>query len=78
MWDSVLTKFWKVEYCSFQEPSLSFEERVVMEHIKEHHHEDNANKFIVLLPRKPYVAPLGESRCIAVSDSLPGMQVKGR
>ena len=30
--DSLLSKFWEVEDCSFKEPSLSTEERTVIEH----------------------------------------------
>ena len=68
--DSPLRKFRQVEDCSFLEPSLSIEERTVMEHFKEHHCRDDTGRFIVPLPRKPYVAPMGGSRSIAVKRFL--------
>ena len=57
--DSLLKKFRGLEDCSFQEASLSIEERAVMKHFKEHQYQDDTCRFIVLLPRKPRVVPLG-------------------
>ena len=45
---------------------MSDEERAVMKHFREHHRRDDLGRFIVPLPRKPDVAPLGESRSVAV------------
>ena len=49
---------------------MSIEERMVMEHFKGHHHKDETGRFVVPLPGKPHVAPLGESRSIAVRRFL--------
>ena len=68
--DNLLRKFWEVEDCSFGEPTLSNEERAVMKHFIEQHRRDDIGRFIVPLPRKPDVAPLGESRSIAVKRFL--------
>ena len=68
--DVLLKKFWEVEDCSFKEPSLSMEERAVMEHFEAHHYRDETGRFVVPLPRKPHVDPLGESRSIAVKRFL--------
>ena len=68
--DSLLRKFWEVEDCSFGEPTLSIEERAVMKHFGDQHRRDDIGRLIVPLPRKPDVAPLGESRSIAVKRFL--------
>ena len=49
-----------------QKPILSQEEKTVMEHFKKHHVRDKEGRFVVLLPRKANIAPLGESRIQAI------------
>ena len=64
--DDLLKRFWEVEGCTFPNPTFSTEERNVMEHFKRNHSRDETGRFVVPLPRRPDVTPLGESRLIAV------------
>ena len=63
--DDLLKRFWEVEGCNFPNPTYSTEERNVLEHFKKNHSRDETGRFVVPLPRRPNVTPLGESRSIA-------------
>ena len=64
--DELLKKFWEIENPYLQDPTLSVNERKVMDHVKENHHRDTEGRFIVPLPLNPYATPLGESRARAI------------
>ena len=60
--DALLQKSWETEECQLSEPTLTPEERLAMQHFKTSHtHADNG-RFVVPLPRRHDVRPLGESR----------------
>ena len=50
--------------------SLSPEERFVVEHFETNHRRDPDGRFVVPLPKKPDLKPLGESRSQAVRRFL--------
>ena len=60
--NELLRKFWVIETPYFQEPSLSIEERTVVEHFNKAHYKGEKRMFVVLLPLKDDAVPLGESR----------------
>ena len=60
--DDSLRRFWEIEDYNLQEPVLSPEEKIVVEHFDEDHTRDKEGRFIVLLLRKANVPPLGESK----------------
>lgn len=64
--DELLKKFWEIENPYLQDPTLSIDERKVMEHFKENHHRDTEGRFIVPLPLKLDTKPLGDSRGMAI------------
>ena len=68
--DELLRKFWEVESCNLQQPILSAEEKMVMEHFEAKSRKHETGRFIVPLPIKPNAAPLGESRFLAVKRFL--------
>ena len=64
--DDLLRQFWELEEAPVSEPIYSTEERMVIDHYKANHLRDDNGMFVVPLPRKPDVTPLGESRSQAV------------
>ena len=64
--DDLLRKFWETEELSNGQSPLSAEERFVVTHFQKSHHRDNTGRFVVPLPRRTDVEPLGESRSLAV------------
>ncbi len=68
--DDLLRRFWETEELSTGHPSLSVDERTVTTHFQKAHRRDEAGRFIVPLPRKIDVKPLGESRSLAVRRFL--------
>ena len=60
--DEMLKKFWEIENLYLQDPTLSVNERKVMEHFKENHRRDAEGRFIVPLPLNLDTTALGESR----------------
>ena len=64
--DDSLRRFWEIEDYNLQESVLSQEEKIVVEHFKRHHTRDKEGKFVVPLPRKANVPPLGESKTQAL------------
>ena len=64
--DELLRKFWEIEQQPSEYSGLSPEERSVTQHFKDHYSRDSDGRFIVPLPKKPHVKPLGESRPQAV------------
>ena len=64
--DDLLRKFWEVEELNAKRSILTAEEQLVVEHFECNHRRDSVGRFIVPLPRKPNVKPLGESRSLAV------------
>ena len=60
--DDILKRFWEIEDHNLQKPILSPEERAVVEHFEKFHTRDEEGRFVVPLPRKVGVTPLGESR----------------
>lgn len=79
--EEMLRRFWETEDYGLQQPVLSLEERAVVEHFKEKHSRDESGRFIVPLPIRSNVTPLGESRSVAVKrfESLErSLRAKGR
>ena len=68
--DEQLRKFWEMEEGSLESPSFSPEERLVMNHFQRNHYRDETGRFIVPLPKREGVEPLGESRGLAVKRFL--------
>ena len=71
--DDSLRRFWEIEDYNLQEPALSPkekrlspEENRVMEHFDKYHTRDKDGRFVVPLPRKENVPPLGESKTQAI------------
>ena len=64
--DDLLRKFWEIEEQPSEYSSLSPEERSVVEQFQKHHSRASDGRFIVSLPKKPQMKPLGESRLQAV------------
>ena len=67
MEDNALQKFWEIEDHNMDRPVLTQEERAVVQHFESSHSRDSDGRYIVPLPRKLGVAPLGESREKAVT-----------
>ena len=65
--NEILRKFWEIEEL-IPKPgeSLSTEEKIVVNHFKETYTHNRDGRFIVTLPRRSDVKPLGESRSQAV------------
>lgn len=68
--DDLLRKFWETEESPASKPSLSTEERSVVQHFQTNHYRDESGRFVVPLPRNPDAKPLGESRSQAVRRFL--------
>ena len=68
--DDLLRRFWETEEPSTGRPSISVDEQSVVTHFQRAHSRNEAGRFIVPLPRKPDVKPLGESRSLAVRRFL--------
>ena len=64
--DELLCKLWEIEQQPSEYSGHSPEERSVTQHFKDHHSRNNDDRFIVPLPKKPHVKPLGESHLQAV------------
>ena len=59
-------QFLGMEDGSLEYPSLSPEEKLVMNHFQSNHYRDEIGQFVVSLPKKDGVERLGESRGLAV------------
>ena len=69
--DDLLRRFWEIEERPNTDATcLSTEERSVIQHFKETHYRNQDGRFVIPLPRKPHVKPLGESRSQAVRRFL--------
>ncbi len=68
--DDLLQKFWEVEQFAEDRKPLSKEERMAMDHFESTRWRDESGRFVVPLPKKPGVQPLGESRSYAVKRFL--------
>ena len=68
--DELLQKFWKVESCDFRFPYYSHGKQAVINHFDDNYHHNEQERFIVPLPRKVEVEPLGETRTMAVRRLL--------
>ena len=68
--DDVLRKFWEIEESPTGKPSLTPEERSVVQHFEANHTRTESGRFLVPLPRKPDAKSLGESRSQAVRRFL--------
>ena len=64
--DDSLRRFWEIEDYNLQDPVLSPEEKTVVEEFHHHHANDEEGRFIVPLPRKMNVTPLGDSKTQAL------------
>ena len=79
--DDLLRKFWEVEDSPLSEVSLTPEERLAVQHFKDNHHRAENGRFIVPLPKRDNVKPLGESWSQAVKRFLSlerTLHTKGR
>lgn len=68
--DDILRKFWEVEQQPFSESTLSPQEERIVQHFKLNHFRSDDGRFVVPLPRKSDIKPLGESRSQAVRRFL--------
>ena len=68
--EDLLRKFWEVEELVPHSAALSIEEKTVQKHFDTAHTRDENGRFIVPLPRKEIVKPLGDSRVRAVKRFL--------
>ena len=68
--DDILQKFWEIEEPPTKNADISMEERTVLRHFKQNHSRREAGRFVVPLPKKNDVNPLGESRSQAVRSFL--------
>ena len=68
--DDILRKFWEIEESPLSEASLSPEERSAIQHFKTHGRRAENGRFVVPLPKRENVKPLGESRSQAVRRCL--------
>ena len=68
--DDLLQKFWETEESPTSKPSLTPEERSVVQHFQTNHYRNESGRFVVPLPRRPDAKPLGESRSQAVRRFL--------
>ena len=68
--DDILRRFWEIEDSPLSAVSLSPDERSVVQHFEDNHSRASTGRFIVPLPRKKNVRPLGESRSQAVRRFL--------
>ena len=66
MCDDFLRRFWEVEDYNLQQPLLSSKKQVVVNHFERNHSKDKTGRFIIPLPMKNDVTPLGESRSLVV------------
>ena len=66
--DDLLKRFWELEDYNLQQPVLSLDEWTVVEYFHGSHSRDHTVRYIVLLPMKTDVTPLGESRSLAVKE----------
>ena len=64
--DDLLRRFWEIEEKVGSELCLTLEEKSVLNHFKNHHTQSEDGRFMVPLPRKAGIKPLGESRSQAV------------
>ena len=53
-----------IEAYNLQQPVLPLNERTMVEHFHESHRRDNTRRYIVQLPMKMNVTPLGVSRSL--------------
>lgn len=68
--DEILRKFWEVEDSPLSEATLSPEERSAIQHFKANQTRTKDGRFIVPLPKRENVKPLGESRSQAIHRFL--------
>ena len=64
--EELLGKFWEIEDPYSRKPTLSIDEKMVLEHFEQTHQRDETGRFVVPLPRKRDAVPLGESQTSAV------------
>ena len=64
--DDILRQFWEVEEPPLAIPSLSVEERVVVQHFETNHFRAPDGRFVIPLPKKLNAPAIGESRAQAV------------
>ena len=63
--DDLLRKLWEVEECVSRQSVLSIEERTVQQHFNTAHTRDEKGRYVVPLPRRENMIPLGDSRVLA-------------
>jgi hypothetical protein len=66
--DDILRQFWEIEESPLSVPTLSMEERTVVQHFKSKHCRSSEGRFVVPLPRRPGAGVIGESRCQLFGD----------
>ena len=64
--DELLRQFWEIEDHNYRQPVLSSGKQVEVQHFESSHSRDELGRFIVLLPIKSDVTPLGDSRTSTV------------
>ena len=64
--DDLLKQFLEIEDYNLQQPVFSLDKQTLVEHFHREHSRDNTGRYIVPVPMKMHVTPLGESRFLAV------------
>ena len=68
--DDLPRKFWEMEDCNFQKPSMPVDKKSIVKNFEGTHTRVESSRFIVPLPRKAIVTPLGESHSKAAKRFL--------
>ena len=68
--DDILHQFWEIEDRPFSAPSLTPEERFIVQHFKMHHHLTESERCVFPLPKREKAKQIGESRSLAVMRLL--------
>ena len=67
--DELLQRFWEVEENPRNHPTLSPEEKSVVQQLMDNHYRSEDRRFVALFPKKSHGKPIGESRFQAVMRS---------
>ena len=68
--DDILRRFWEIEDSPLFEISLSPEESATVQHFELNHSRASSGRFVVSLPKRKNIRPLGESRSQVVNRFL--------
>ena len=69
--NELLKKVWEIENPYMEDPTLTVNERKVVEHFKENHDRDAEGRFVVPLPLNLNATPLGDLELWLFDGSKP-------